>query len=236
MRADVRKAIHVVLAGAALLVTADAARAQTSSIAKQKQAVEDTVREAPAAKGNPVLEANSLIAVKEQEPRKFQVNDLITVIVRVQTEYEADGKANARRQADLKSELDAFIKLTGGGIGATPFRRGKPNIDYKSTFNQRNDAESQREDKLTTRITGKIIDVKPNGNLVIEARSNMHHDDEEHDMTLTGTCRSIDVTPDNTVLSTQVENLNIDIATKGSIRNTTRPGWLSTIVDWIRPL
>lgn len=218
------------------LALAAGARAQSSSIAKDKATVEDAVREVPPAKGNPALEGKSLIAVKEQEPRKFQVNDLITIIVRVQTEYEADGKANARRQADLNSELDAFIKFTGGGVGATPFRRGKPNINYKSTFNQRNDAESEREDKLTTRITGKVIDVKPNGNLVFEARSSMHHDDEEHDMTLTGTCRSVDVTVDNTVLSTQVENLDIDIKTKGNIRNSTRPGWLGTLFDWVRPL
>jgi flagellar L-ring protein precursor FlgH len=215
------------------------ASAQSSSIARQQahpESVEVPVREVSPTKGNPLLEARSLIAVKEQEPRKFQVNDLITIIVRVQTEYEADGKANARRQSNLTSELDAFIKFTDGGVGAADFRRGKPNIDYQGTFNQRNDAEAEREDKLTTRITGKIIDIKPNGNLVLEARSSMHHDDQEHDMTLTGTCRGVDITADNTVLSTQVSNLDIDIVTKGSIRNTTRPGWLGTIYDWIRPL
>lgn len=221
----------------AMLVAAMPAMAQSSSISKQHARVnDDPSREVPEVKGNPTVENNSLIAVKEQEPRKFKVNDLITIVVRVQTQYEADGKANARRQSNLTSELEAFIKFTGGGIGATPFRRGKPNIGYSGTFNQRNDAESEREDRLTTRITGKIIDVKPNGNLVVEARSSMHHDDEQHDMTLTGTCRSIDITPDNTVLSTQVSNLDIDIVTKGSIRNSTRPGWIGTIYDWIRPL
>jgi flagellar L-ring protein precursor FlgH len=230
--------LDIARTGAALLVLSltAAANAQSTSIAKRKAEAEEVVREAPQANGNPTLEATSLIAVKEQEPRKFKVNDLITVIVRVQTEYEADGTANARRQSDLRSELDAFIKFTGGGVGAAEFRRGKPNINYRGTFNQRNDAESEREDRLTTRITGKVIDIKPNGNLVFEARASVHHDDEQHDMTLTGACRSTDVTPDNTVLSTQVANLDIDIVTKGSVRNTTRAGWLGTIYDWIRPL
>jgi flagellar L-ring protein precursor FlgH len=211
--------------------------AQSSSIGRQTPPeARDPRREAPLVKGNPVLESASLIAVKEAEPRKFKVNDLITIIVRVQTQYEADGIANSRRQAVLNSQLDAFIKLPGGGLGAAQFRRGKPNINYTGTFNQRNDAQNEREDRLTTRVTGRIIDIKPNGNLVVEARSRMHHDDEHHDLTLTGTCRSIDVTPDNTVLSTQVAQLSIDIETSGSVRNTTRPGWLGTIYDWIRPL
>lgn len=228
-------------AALAMLVLASAApvRAQSTSIgarAREDAVAEAPMREMPAATGNPVLEAGSLVAVKEQDPKKFKVEDLLTVIVREQTEYEAEGTNNARRQANLKSELDAFIKFTGGGVGSAAFRRGKPNIEYKGTFNQRNDAENEREDRLTTRVTAKIVDVKPNGNLVVEARKTMIHDDEVHVMTLTGICRSIDVTPDNTVLSTQVADKVIEVHTKGSIRNTTRPGWLGTIYDFVRPL
>ncbi|MEZ6085651.1 MAG: flagellar basal body L-ring protein FlgH [Phycisphaerae bacterium] len=183
-----------------------------------------------------MIESTSLISVKAAEPKKYKVHDLITIIVRERTLYEAEGTANARRQADLRSELDAFIKFTGGGIGATPFRRGKPNINYKSTFNQRNDAESEREDSLTTRITAKIVDVKPNGNIVLEASGQTHHDKEVHTLRFTGMCRSIDVSPDNTVLSTQIADKKIDIVTKGTIRNATRAGWAGELYDWIRPL
>lgn len=232
-----RKEFWAVLSAlAAAQLAAAPAGAQSSSISPQHAVSAAEARELPAAKGNPALEAVSLIAVKEQEPRKFKVNDLITVIVRVQTEYEADGKANSRRQAQLQTELDAFIKFTDGGVGAAEFRRGRPNISYTQGFNQRNDAEAEREDRLTTRITGRIIDIKPNGNLVFEARASVHHDDNKHDMTLTGTCRSVDVTADNTVLSTQVANLDIDIVTRGSVRDSTRPGLLSALIDLIRPL
>jgi flagellar L-ring protein precursor FlgH len=221
-----------------ILLAATAALGQSTSIG-QIAGVQPTApmpREATLPKGNPALEATSLIAVREVEPKKFGINDLVTIIVRVQTQYDAEGKANARRQADLRSELDAFIKFTGDGVGASQFRRGKPNINYRSTFNQRNDAEQEREDRLTTRITGRIIDVKPNGTLVIEAETSLIHDEETHTLTLTGVCRSVDVTPDNTVLSTQVSDLDIKIKTKGTIRNATRSGWAGKLFDWIRPL
>ena len=210
---------------------------QSTSLS-QTEGVEEVAlsREALPSKGNPVLESSSLIAIKENEPRKFKVHDLLTVIVREHTDYEAEATANARRQANLKSELDAFIKFTGAGVGASVFRRGKPNIEYKGTFNQRNDGESEREDSLTTRITADIIDVKPNGNLVFEAKRTITHDREVHVMTLTGTCRSLDVTPDNTVLSTQVADKVIEVHTKGNIRDATRSGWLGKLYDLVRPL
>jgi flagellar L-ring protein precursor FlgH len=193
-------------------------------------------RETPPVVGNPTLEGASIIAVRPPKPREFRVDDFITVIVREQRNYSADGTANARRQANLKSELDAFLKFTGGGVGAAAFRRGKPNIEYKGTFDQRNDAESEREERMTTRITAQIIDIKPNGNLVFEARKSIRHDDEISTMTLTGACRKVDITADNTVLSTQVADLTINVRNTGNVRNATRPGWLGTIYDWIRPL
>ncbi|GJM24652.1 MAG: hypothetical protein DHS20C16_10670 [Phycisphaerae bacterium] len=214
------------------------ALAQSSSIGRFSDLPRTSTpaREDPVKPANPVIESSSLISVKSKEPKKYKVHDLITIIVRERTLYEAEGTANARRQADLRSELDAFIKFTGGGIGATPFRRGKPNINYKSTFNQRNDGESEREDSLTTRITAKIVDVKPNGNIVMEATGQTRHDKEVHTLRFTGMCRSIDVSPDNTVLSTQIADKKIDIITKGTIRNATRAGWAGELYDWIRPL
>jgi flagellar L-ring protein precursor FlgH len=221
-----------------LLLSAWPVRAQTSSIGKRAaaEAVGTSNEGTAAQEGNPTLEERSLIAVQPQEPRKYKVNDLITIIVRVQSEFESDGTTNNSRRVDLDSQLDAFLKWIDGGVGASTFSRGKPNIEYSGTFNQRLDAESERDNSFITRVTGRVIDVKPNGNLIIEARSNVRHDEEEQIITLTGTCRSTDVTPDNTVLSTQVSNLNLNVKTKGNVRNATRPGWLGTLIDWIRPL
>lgn len=227
------------IAGLVLAVGSAPASAQSSSIARQRldsTPAELPAREAAIPTGNPALEARSMIAVKSPGPKKFRINDLVTIIVRQQTIYEADAEANNRRQADLRSELQAFIKFTDGGIGASAFRRGNPNINYRQVFNQRNQGETEREDRLTTRITARIVDIKPNGNMVLEAKSSLKHDDQVHSMMLTGGCRSIDVTPDNTVLSTQVADLAIEIQTKGGVRNATRQGWIGEIYDLIRPL
>ena len=195
-----------------------------------------TPREAAPVVGNPAIENSSLIAVAPPKPREYRVDDYLTIIVREQRNYEADSTVNARRQADLTTEIEAFIDFMDGGLGASAFTRGKPNLDFSSKFDQRNDAEAEREESLTTRITAKIIDVKPNGNLIFEATKTIRHDDEVSTMTLTGGCRKDDVTPDNTVLSTQVANLSIAVKNSGNIRNATRQGWAGTIFDWIRPL
>jgi flagellar L-ring protein FlgH len=219
------------------------ASAQTTSIAKRQEAsgsgqsaasAEDP-RGLNAPKGNVVLERHSLIAVVVKPPRKFKPHDLITVIIREQRVFESDGELKSRKRLDLKSELNSIFKPIDGTLGAARFTNGMPNVDLK--FNTRTTANSEkdREDRFTTRITGEIIDVKPNGNLVIQAKAETSFDNELSLVTLTGVVRSDDVTPDNTVLSTQMSNKVIDVKNSGAVRDGSRRGWMMKLVDLLGP-
>lgn len=217
----------------------EAARGQTSSIRKRcpttQPVVSSSSREQSDHTGNALLEERSLIAVAVRPPRKFKGHDLITIIVRQQRKFESDGSLETKKKFEIQSELDAFIKFVNGGVGAAAFRRGRPNIDYKFDTRLRNQADKEREDRLTTRITAEIVDVKPNGNLVLQARGELAFDDEVSVMTLTGACRSEDVTPDNTVLSTQLAELNIKVTNTGAVRDGSRRGWITRLLDIVRP-
>ena len=221
-----------------VLASAATASAQSTSLAKRLDGEGPAVnssREVLEYSGSPTLEAKSLIAVRVRPPKKFVVQDLITIIVRQQTSYESGGQLKNDKNLRLESELEAFIKCIDGGIGSADFRRGKPNVDYelKSKFSNR--ADKDREDRLTTRITARIIDVKPNGNLVLEAEAAQQFDDEVNIMSLTGVCRSIDVTPDNTVLSTQIADLGVKVKNSGAIRDGSARGWLHRFIDITKP-
>ena len=221
-----------------LFVAVDAAVGQTTSIRRRHAATQpaaQTNREQDKYEGNRTLERSSLFAVAVKPPKTYKVHDLVTIIVRQQRKFEADGSLESKKKFEIQSELDAFIKHIEGGIGASVFRRGKPNIDYKFDSRLKNEADKEREDKLTTRITAEIIDVKPNGNLVVQAISTVKFDDERSSMTLTGTCRSVDVTPDNTLLSTQFADLNIKVVNTGAVRDGSRRGWVTQLLDILRP-
>jgi flagellar L-ring protein precursor FlgH len=221
----------------AVAAVSDAA-GQTTSLARRRattQPAEAAGRELDGYEGNPTLETHSLIAVRVNPPKTFMVHDLITVIVRQQSRYESDGSLDNKRRFEIESTLDAFIKFVDGGIGAATFRRGNPNIKYKYYDKVKNEVDKEREDLFTTRITAEIIDVKPNGTLVLQARSKQRFENETVEMTLTGVCRSVDVTPDNTVLSTQLADLNVMVKNGGAVRDGSKRGWLQRILDFVRP-
>lgn len=217
------------------------ASAQTSSLGQRQRKTHLTnppkpeAREASKKNINPVYERYSWSSVAPVPPKTFKVNDLITIVVRHRSLFEADAEVNTRKIWNFSTQLDAFFKFTTGGLGAATFQRGAPNVDFQLNDRLRSIGEKDREDRLTTRITAKIIDVKPNGNLVVEGRGWLGFDEEVNTITILGTIRKSDVTPDNTVLSTQIADLTIDMNNEGLVRSATRHGWIRRMMNWLRP-
>jgi flagellar L-ring protein precursor FlgH len=77
--------------------------------------------------------------------------------------------------------------------------------------------------------------VKPNGTLVLQARKKIKNDEEEQILLCSGICRVEDITPDNTVLSTQLFDLEFTKTNKGQVRNTTRTGLIHKLLDFVNP-
>jgi flagellar L-ring protein precursor FlgH len=184
-----------------------------------------------------IIEHRSLIGVAIERPRPIQPHDLITIIVRESKNYQSNATANNEKKWNVAGDLKQWLKLyPGNQLGRQDFSvHGTPSavLNWDNKF--QGTAQDQRQDAFTTRITGQVVDVKPNGTVVIEARKHEKHDEEELTLTLTGTCRAADISPDNTILSTQVHDLNINEVQTGAVRDTTRRGWIPRLVDFLRP-
>jgi len=188
------------------------------------------------AKSTPYTRA-SYFSVKPLPQREFKVNDLVTVVVREKSTYKIKGKTDLERQITYKGELKDIITWHGGKFLPVPASQpgGDPKLDFTLDRSLKGDGSSDRSDEVVTRITCRIIDVLPNRTLVLEGQSTTKTDDDETHMTLTGTCRSEDVGPDNTVLSTQLLNGQFVTEHRGAVRDSMRRGWLYYIWDKLRP-
>lgn len=191
----------------------------------------------PESAKNPLLLRVSPISVAKPEPRKVKVHDLITIIVRQSKSALSDASLASEKEWQMQSELTKFLRLNPNGhLIPQTFAEGTPGIDFDFENAYDGSGRADRRDEFTTRISATVIDVKPNGNLVVEAKNRIKMDEEEQVVTLTGTCRTVDLTPQNTVLSTQLADLEIVSENTGSVRDATRRGWLMRLFDLVRPL
>lgn len=94
---------------------------------------------------------------------------------------------------------------------------------------------TSRKETLNATISAKVIDVLPNGNLLIEGRRNVKVNEEDQIIIVEGTVRPADIGPDNIVNSSFVADAKIVYTGKGIISDRQSPGWLMNIVDKLWP-
>ncbi len=167
--------------------------------------------------------------------RVFNKNDIITIRVDEIGRLLAQGNAQKRRSGQYTAILTDWLKLTDGRIIPDPQEEGDPAVGYNSTDSVRNQATIESRETLTFNIAATIVDIRPNGNLVLEARKSIRASDNIWETSLSGTCRAIDVGPDNVVLSKDLLNLEIQKEDQGQLRDGYKRGWFSRWFDRVQP-
>jgi flagellar L-ring protein precursor FlgH len=189
-----------------------------------------------ATKPNAYLLRVSPFAVAAPEPEKIKVQDTITIIVSESKTATTDSKLESKKDWTLDTALKNWIRLSDkDGVVPEKFPHGNPQVTFNYNNDYKGDGTYDRKDSLTTRITATVIDVKPNGNLVLCATKKIESDDEGYTMTLTGVCRTKDVSPQNTVLSTQLADPEIIVKHCGATRDATQRGWVMRALDFLKP-
>ncbi len=183
------------------------------------------------------LRAVSMFAIAPAESRVFHEHDLIQIIVRetvsakskqeLETEKDVgiSGQVNQWPDLQLTNLLDGWVRA-----GATD---SLPQIDADITKQFAGEGEYKRTDDFTARLTAEVLQILPNGNLILESRTRMKQDAEEFTLKVTGICRPDDVTPVNTVLSSQLHDLKVEKINEGNLKKANEPGLFTRIIDAI---
>lgn len=188
----------------------------------------------PEAAQKPLQDA-SLIFVTAPKARSFNKNDLITILIDEQSKASSDSDAKSEKTMSFTAALKKFPDLISLlETRAQPSDRnplmeldvsGKPKWEGKGNYD--------RTDKFSAKVTATVIDVKPNGVLVLEAKKTITKDEEITTILLAGNCRTEDVTTSNTILSSQLAELTVSSKNEGQVRDASKKGWIPRLFDTV---
>ncbi len=163
--------------------------------------------------------------------KDIQLNDIVTVIVDEKSQVISEGEVERRKRASLQATLANWIWFDGLDLKPAPQSSGDPKIDASMQNQYRAEAELETRDGMKFRIAAVVVDIRPNGNLVLEAHYSVKNNSESWQRALTGTVRREDVLPNNTVLSEDIADLRIQKIEHGHVRDGYRRGWLLKWLD-----
>ena len=162
-----------------------------------------------------------------KEPRQLRLNDLITVLVDEKSEMISEGDIDRRRRTQGSWVLKDWIIFLPGALGIRPDPQsaGDPTVSHKADGRYRASGDLETRESLKFRMTCRVVDVRPNGNLVLEGRRTIQNNNESWEVSLGGVIRPEDLLPNNTVLSEYVADLRISKREAGIVRDGYRRGW-----------
>jgi len=93
----------------------------------------------------------------------------------------------------------------------------------------------QNSQTVTTSAAVTVVDVLPNGNLVIEGIREVTFSKERQFVSLHGIIRPYDINPDNTVASVNIAEARVQVVSEGSLTDSQKKGWLLKLNEKINP-
>lgn len=149
--------------------------------------------------------------------KAFQVDDAIMVFIVEDTQADNNASTSESKSTDM-----------GLGVGAST---GTSNTNINGTIGADNSfkgsGRTTRNEKIRSRLSAKIVEVQPNGNLSIEGKRTTKVNGETQTITIRGIVRPVDVNSDNSVYSYSIMDLTLLIEGDGSVTKTQEPGLIT---------
>lgn len=160
--------------------------------------------------------------------------DIITILIVENASASKAAKTDTSRASAVSAGIPNLMGLEAGTLKNTFGDLSKLiNASVDSTY--AGAGSTSRQETLNATISAKVIEVLPNGNLLIEGRRNVRVNNEDQIIVVEGTVRPADIGPDNIISSGLVADARISYTGKGIISDRQSPGWLMNIIDKVWP-
>jgi flagellar L-ring protein precursor FlgH len=149
--------------------------------------------------------------------KAHRLGDIITIQLAESTTSALQQSAQTQRTFSASSGISAFLGLIGAKSPANNL------FSPTSAQNLNGKGQTALATSISTSLAGNVVEVLPNGLMVIQATRDVNVTNQRQTIVLRGIVRRSDITPANTVSSTAVSQLEVELVGKGVITEGTHP-------------
>ncbi len=170
-----------------------------------------------------------------QDLKARQVGDIVTVAIFEAASASKEANTSTSRDSSASAGIDRLFGLEKniGNLNSSIDPSRLVEATYQSDF-EGSGKTSRREDLVAT-LTTQVIEVLPNGNLVISGGKTVTVNREQQLIRLSGIVRPADISPQNIVDSKSILDARIAYTGKGVISDKQGQGWLARVLDNVWP-
>lgn len=171
---------------------------------------------------------------RRQAPRSLvsdlvarNIGDILTVIIDESSTVTNEDKVNRENMTTLAARLESYT------LSESTFNENVlPQIDIRQERSFEGNSKQEKDSEVEATIAVIVIDVQPNGNLVVAGSRTVHVDDDTRILRISGIVRPLDIDSDtNRVTSAQVADARVSIDTEGANVRYVSRGPIGTLFD-----
>jgi flagellar L-ring protein FlgH len=147
--------------------------------------------------------------------KAFRLHDVVSIVVTESLAASTDGQVKNSRASNANSAITSLF----GALKASNALQNLVNANAASGLTAQ--GQSTTNSSLATTFGAEVVDVLPNGMLVVQATRQLTFSQQTQLITLRGLVRPEDVSNQNQVMSTAMTDLEMEVTGKGIVNDST---------------
>jgi len=167
------------------------------------------------------------------DKRARNLGDILTIAIEIDEEAEIRNSTQRTRSGSESVEVGGFFGV--GTVLPREIARLNPNAEFGSDSSFRGNGSVRRNEKLTLRVAATVVEVLPNGHLVIQGDQEVRVNNELRDLQVTGIVRPEDISRYNEIPYDRIAGARIAYGGRGQISTAQQPRWGQQVTDRVLP-
>ncbi len=164
-----------------------------------------------------------------RDPKARDLNDMVTIRVVESTAATSTADSSNSKTSQMQTQVDNLFGLE------KKVKELPSLLAAKSANTYAGKGSTSRVTTVQTNLAARVVDVLPNGYLVVEGVKDIRLNNENQTIHVSGIVRPEDINRSNIVLSSSVAQLSVRLQGRGVVSQPLNPGWLYRILSGILP-
>lgn len=169
------------------------------------------------------------------DPRARTLGDVITVRIDEGESGTHRATTNLARSGKWEVGIPALFSLASTIGKAVPGLDLSKLLSAQTSSEHRGEGETTRTGRVSATLPVRVKRMLPNGDFYVEGSKVVLLNSEEHHLYLSGVVRQVDLLADNSIASSRIADLQVELTGRGVVTEKQNPGWASRVLDYVWP-
>jgi len=173
-----------------------------------------------------------------RDGRAARVGDILKVTVKINDKLQFNNQTEGKRTTVDTANAPALLGLGNRIVHFLPgVQKGTPSdlLSVNGNLDTKGTGTISRQDVITTQIAVLVTQLLPDGNMVIEGKQEVTMNYDVREVSVKGVIRPQDITPENTIDSSQIAEARITYTGHGQLNDMQEPRWGGQIINAVSP-